>query len=440
MDALIYILGAIAFFALIMASIALHEVGHLVPGKLFGVKTTQYFVGFGKTLWSTRRGETEYGVKALPLGGYVRLVGMYPPAKAGRADRIGALGGRLRRSNTGPFQSLADQARAAEWDDIRPEDDGRLFYQKKTWQKLIIMAGGPMMNILLAFLMFLGVTMIHGTARQQLTIDHVSECMVPVGTTTDCTHGEPKTPAWQAGVRSGDTIVSFNGVAVHDWDQLSELIRANGAGEARVVVLRDGQDVPLTPVHTVITGVADRWDPSRRIEAGFFGVSPEVALVKGNPVTVVQDMADMAVRTGHALLRFPVKVFYVGYNLVTGRARDENGPMSIVGASRVAGEIASTHRLTMGDKVATGVQLLGAVNLFVALFNFVPLLPLDGGHIAGALYEGLRRWLARVFRRPDPGYVDTARMLPVAYVVGGFIAISGIVLILADLIDPIKLF
>src|SRR5512133_1770332 len=149
MDLVIYIAGAIVFFGLVMASIGLHEIGHLVPGKLFDVKTTQYFVGFGRTLWTRRRGETEYGFKHFNLGGNVRFVGMFPPAK----NRPG----KIRQSSTGPFRALADNARAAEWHDIKGEDEGRLFYQKKSWQKLVIMVSGPTMNILLAFLIFLGV-------------------------------------------------------------------------------------------------------------------------------------------------------------------------------------------------------------------------------------------------------------------------------------------
>ena len=133
-------------------------------------------------------------------------------------------------------------------------------------------------------------------------------------------------------------------------------------------------------------------------------------------------------------------VLYTGYNLVTGKPRDVYGPMSIVGASRAAGEIASTNQIDPAAKVASLFTVLGAVNLFVALFNFVPLLPLDGGHVAAAFYEAVRRAIARLFGRPDPGPVDTARLLPVAYVVGGLILISGVVLILADLIDPIRLF
>jgi membrane-associated protease RseP (regulator of RpoE activity) len=170
MDLVIYIAGAVVFFLLVMASIALHEIGHLVPGKLFDVKTTQYFVGFGRTLWSRRRGETEYGIKLFPLGGYVRFVGMFPPARSNPS--------KVRQYSTGPFRALADNARAAEWQDIRPEDDGRLFYQKKSWQKLIIMAGGPTMNILLAFVILLGVCATYGVYRSQLVINRVLECIV----------------------------------------------------------------------------------------------------------------------------------------------------------------------------------------------------------------------------------------------------------------------
>ncbi len=432
MDLVIYLGGAILFFVLVMASIGLHEIGHLVPGKLFGVKTTQYFVGFGKTLWSRRRGETEYGVKAVPLGGYVRFVGMFPPSK----ERPG----QVRAGRTGLFQSMADNARAAEYVDIAPEDEGRLFYQKKSWQKLIIMAGGPLMNIFLAFVILLGVTASYGVNRSTLTIASVPECIVAADATDRSCAGKPPSPAAQSGIRPGDTIVAFNGRPVSSWDEVSTAIRGNLDGPAAFTVLRDGERVQLSPVSTVITGVADRYDPAKRIAAGFFGVQPVVERQRGGPVAVVQDMWGMTKQTAVALVAFPAKVYYTAANLLTGKPRDVYGPMSILGASRAAGEIASTDRIGAPTKVASLFTVLGSVNLFVALFNFVPLLPLDGGHIVGALYEGLKRGLARLFRRPDPGHVDTAQMLPVAYLVGSVIAVSGVVLILADIIDPIRLF
>jgi membrane-associated protease RseP (regulator of RpoE activity) len=432
MDILIYLAGAVVFFVLVMASIALHEIGHLVPGKSFDVKTTQYFVGFGRTLWSRRRGETEYGIKAVPLGGYCRFVGMFPPAK----DRPGT----VRAYSTSPFRALADNARAAEWQTIRPGDDGRLFYQKKSWQKLIIMAAGPAMNILLAFLILLGVAATYGVYRAQPEINRVQECIVPSNAADQSCAGKPATPAVQAGIRPGDRIVAFNSQPVNDWNEMSTLIRDNLDRPVVVTVERDGQRLDLPQVNTVITGVPDRYDPAKRVPAGFFGVEPVISRERGGPAAVLGDMWLMTKQTAVALIDFPVKVYYTGYNLVTGKPRDIYGPMSIVGASRAAGEIAATDRITAADKVASLFTVLGSVNLFVALFNFVPLLPMDGGHIAGALYEAIKRRLARLFGRPDPGPVDTARMMPVAYVVGGIILIAGVVLILADILDPIRLF
>jgi membrane-associated protease RseP (regulator of RpoE activity) len=432
MDLVIYIAGAVVFFALVMASIALHEIGHLVPGKLFNVKTTEYFVGFGRKVWSRRRGETEYGIKAVPVGGYVRLVGMFPPAK----DRPG----QVRAYSTGPFRALADNARAAEWSTIRPDDEGRLFFQKPFWQKLIIMASGPMMNILLAFLILLGVSVTYGVYRSQLTISAVQDCIVAANEPDKSCAGKPPTPAAQSGIQPGDKIVAFNKVPVSSWDDVSRLIRGNLDRPALVTVERGGQRLDLKPVNTVITGVPDRYDPSKRVAAGFFGVEPEVIRERGGPSAVVGDMWQMTKQTVVALAYFPVKVYYTAYNLVTGKPRDIYGPMSIVGASRAAGEIASTDQIDAAAKVASMFTVLGAVNLFVALFNFVPLLPLDGGHVAAAFYEAVRRAIARVLGRPDPGPVDTAKLLPVAYVVGGLILIFGVVLILADIIDPIRLF
>jgi membrane-associated protease RseP (regulator of RpoE activity) len=432
MDLVIYLGGALLFFGLVMASIGLHEVGHLVPGKLFGVKTTQYFIGFGRTLWSRRSGETEYGIKAIPLGGYVRFVGMFPPSK----DRPG----QVRAGRTGLFQSMADNARAAEYYDIRPEDDGRLFYQKRSWQKLIIMAGGPVMNILLAFVILLAVAASYGVQRSQLTIAAVPDCIIVAGSADTSCEGKPASPAARSGIEPGDRVVAFNGQPVSSWDQVSQLIRGNLDRTAALTVERDGRQVQLTPVNTVITGVPDRYDPAKRVAAGFFGVQPVVERERGGPVVVVQDMWAMTKQTAVALLDFPAKVYYTAANLVTGKPRDIYGPMSILGASRAAGEIAATDQIDPAAKVASLFTVLGSVNLFVALFNFVPLLPLDGGHIAGAIYEALKRGLARLLRRPDPGHVDTAKMLPVAYLVGAVIAVSGVVLILADLIDPIRLF
>jgi len=428
LNTLVLIGLALLFFALIMASIALHEIGHLVPAKIFGVKVTQYFVGFGRTIWSRKRGETEYGFKMFPLGGYVRLVGMYPPEKQSDKPK-------------GWLTRLADRARSYEYEEITPADDGRLFHQKPVWQKVIVMLGGPAMNLLLAFLIFLGINLFHGTWQLTLNVTVVNDCVIPAGRTpATCQDGDPQTPAKQAGVMVGDKVVAFNGHRVSTWDELTDLIRANRDGAATLTVERDGRTMELPTVNTIIQSVPDRLDPTSRVEAGFLGVSPSRELVRGGVIETAGQMWNITRMSLVALASFPVRVWNVGVGLATGAERDINSPISVVGASRVAGEIAVADSVPIQDRVASWLSLLGSVNLFVALLNLVPLLPLDGGHIAGALYEALRRGLARLRGKSDPGPVDTAKMLPVAYLVGGFLLIGGVVLILADIISPIKLF
>ena len=428
MNTLVLIGLALLFFALIMVSIALHEIGHLVPAKIFGVKVTQYFVGFGRTIWSRKRGETEYGFKLFPLGGYVRLVGMYPPEKQSDKPK-------------GWLTRLADRARSYEYEEITPADDGRLFHQTPVWQKVIVMLGGPAMNLLLAFLIFLGINLFHGTWQLTLNVTVVNDCVIPAGRTpATCQDGDPQTPAKQAGVMVGDKVVAFNGHRVSTWDELTDLIRANRDGAATLTVERDGRTMELPTVNTIIQSVPDRLDPTSRVEAGFLGVSPSRELVRGGVIETAGQMWNITRMSLVALASFPVRVWNVGVGLATGAERDINSPISVVGASRVAGEIAVADSVPIQDRVASWLSLLGSVNLFVALLNLVPLLPLDGGHIAGALYEALRRGLARLRGKSDPGPVDTAKMLPVAYLVGGFLLIGGVVLILADIISPIKLF
>ena len=428
MNTLVLIGLALLFFALIMVSIALHEIGHLVPAKIFGVKVTQYFVGFGRTIWSRKRGETEYGFKLFPLGGYVRLVGMYPPEKQSDKPK-------------GWLTRLADRARSYEYEEITPADDGRLFHQKPVWQKVIVMLGGPAMNLLLAFLIFLGINLFHGTWQLTLNVTVVNDCVIPAGRTpATCQDGDPQTPAKQAGVMVGDKVVAFNGHRVSTWDELTDLIRANRDGAATLTAERDGRTMELPTVNTIIQSVPDRLDPTSRVEAGFLGVSPSRELVRGGVIETAGQMWNITRMSLVALASFPVRVWNVGVGLAPGAERDINSPISVVGASRVAGEIAVADSVPIQDRVASWLSLLGSVNLFVALLNLVPLLPLDGGHIAGALYEALRRGLARLRGKSDPGPVDTAKMLPVAYLVGGFLLIGGVVLILADIISPIKLF
>jgi membrane-associated protease RseP (regulator of RpoE activity) len=429
-----YTLGVVLFVVGIAVSIGLHELGHLAPAKKFGVKVTQYFIGFGNTVWSRRRGETEYGLKSVPLGGYVKLVGMLPPGKDEDPSRI-------RKSNTGMFTQIISDARAAEYELVEPGDEERLFYKLPWWKKVVVMAGGPTVNLVLAFLLFGGVFMVHGVLEPTTRVDRVSDCVI-AATEADldraCTDADPVAPAKRAGLEPGDEIVALNGVEISSWDQLSRLIRENDNGAATIVYLRDGEQQTAT-TNTLVSPRPDLENTEEFVEVGFLGVQPELVREKKGPVFVVTTMGDYTWRTLQALGTLPVKLWEVGKAALGLQERDREGPMSVVGASRVAGEMASTHEVPVTDRFFSLLMLLGAVNLFIGMLNLVPLLPLDGGHIAGALYEALRRGVARLLGRPDPGYFDVAKLLPVAYVMAGVILVMSVVLIYADIVAPVRL-
>ncbi len=431
---LMYALGVVLFVVGVAASIGLHEVGHLVPAKKFGVKVTQYFVGFGSTVWSRRRGETEYGLKAIPLGGYVKLVGMLPP---GRNDEPG----QIRKSNTGLFTQLISDARAAEYEHVEPGDEERLFYRLPWWKKVIVMSGGPMVNLVLAFLLFGGVFMLHGVLNPTTTVDKVSDCVISAtekNLDRACTSSDPVAPAKQAGLQPGDRIIAMNGTKVASWPELTRLIRANENGTATIVYERDGER-RTTTTNTLVSTRPDLEHTDKFVKVGFLGVQPELVREKQGPVFVVNTMGTYTWETVKAVGSLPVKLWEVGKAAVGITPRAADSPMSVVGASRVAGEMASTPDIPVGDRFFSLLMLLGGINLFVGMFNFIPLLPLDGGHIAGALYEAVRRRLARLFGRPDPGYFDVAKLLPVAYVMAGVILVMSVVLIYADIVAPVRL-
>jgi membrane-associated protease RseP (regulator of RpoE activity) len=432
MTIVLYILGVVVFALGVAASIGLHEVGHLYPAKKFGVKVTQYFIGFGRTVWSTRRGETEYGLKAIPLGGYVKLVGMLPPAPGEDPSKI-------RKSNTGMFTQLISDARAAEYELVQPGDEKRLFYRLPWWKKVIVMAGGPTVNLLIAFVLFAGIFGLHGVYQPTTTVAVVSQCVVPAEEEgRACTAADPMTPAAEAGILPGDEIVSFNGNEIGAWDDLVELIRANDDGEAVIGLVRDGE--PLTvETSTTVKSVRSLDDSAELVQAGFLGVESTVEKETHGLLFTAREMGAMTWDTVTALAQLPVKVWGVAKAVVGVEERALDSPVSVVGAGRVAGEVASDVESPAAERVVFLVSLLAGLNLFVGMFNFIPLLPLDGGHIAGALFEGLRRGVARLRGRPDPGFVDVAKLLPVAYVMAGLLLVMSMVLIAGDIVAPIRL-
>jgi membrane-associated protease RseP (regulator of RpoE activity) len=430
-DVLIYTLGVVVFLIGVAVSIALHEVGHMWPAKKFGVKVTQYFVGFGRTLWSVKRGETEYGIKAIPLGGYVKLVGMLPPER-------GADPHELRKADTGLLSQLVSDARHAEYEHVTDADQDRLFYKKPWWQKLIVMSGGPMTNVAIAALLFTTLIAGFGVEEPTTTVNAVADCAVSdaeAGRT--CTDADPVTPARKIGLQPGDRILAFNGRPVESWLDLTRAIRANGDRIATLEIERDGSHIQQS-VATTVVARASIEDPKKTQKVGFLGVEPQFVTVRHGLPTVGTVMWGYTTATVDVIVHLPQRMVDVAKAAV-GAPRKTDGPISVVGASRVAGELVTIDDPSWRERAMRILALLASLNLFLALFNFIPLLPLDGGHIAGALWEAVRRGWAKVRGRPDPGYVDVARMLPVAYGVGALLLVMGVLLIYADIVNPVRL-
>lgn len=431
MTALIYALGVVVFVLGIAISIGLHELGHMYPAKKFGVKVTQFFVGFGNTVWSTRRGETEYGIKSIPLGGYVKLVGMLPPAKDADPHEV-------RDTNTGLFTQLATDARNAEYDTVTDADMGRLFYRLPWWKKVIVMAGGPMMNIVIAVVLFTIVIIGFGALRPTTTVEAVSDCAISDAEQgRACTDADPVTPARTAGLQPGDRITTFAGQEVGSWDELSRAIRDNGGTTAELGYVRDGVTQQVTIRPSVIART-DLDDPDQTVEVGFLGVRPTIENQRGTPIDVVTTVGEYSKGTAIAIWNLPVRMIDVT-KAAFGGERDPDGPIGVVGASRISGELVTYDDPSWAERSTRVLSLLAGLNLFLALFNLIPLLPFDGGHIAGALWEALRRRWAAFRGRPDPGFVDVAKALPVAYGVGMVLILMSVILVYVDIVNPVKL-
>jgi membrane-associated protease RseP (regulator of RpoE activity) len=228
-------------------------------------------------------------------------------------------------------------------------------------------------------------------------------------------------------------------VPVTGWDELQQQIRANAAGQAVITVARAGREVTVR-TNTTVTARPTSATDDTLVQVGFLGVAPtNLGPTTGGPLYTVDQMGTMTVDVAKALGSLPVKVWGVAKAIAGVQPRASDSPVSIVGGGRIAGETVSEQRLTLTQRLVFLLFLVAGFNFFIGMFNFVPLLPLDGGHIAGALWEAVRRGVARLRRRPDPGYVDVAKLLPVAYVVGSLMLVMGLVLIVGDVVAPVQL-
>lgn len=432
MNLLLMLGGALVFVIGLLISIAWHELGHLSTAKLFGIRVPQYMVGFGRTIWSRKKGDTEYGIKAIPMGGYIRMIGMFPPG----AD------GRVSARSTSPFRSMIEDARSAAYEELQPGDESRLFYTRKPWKRVIVMFAGPFMNLVLAMAIFFGLWMTYGVAQTTTTVDTVSDCVLSQKETRKtCKDGDPVAPGKAAGLQVGDKIVAFDGKPVKDWDALSGKIR-DTIGPAVITVQRDGKRLQLDA--KLVQNTVPKSDghggyvKGEYVPAGWLGFGAKKVIAPlsfGQSVDRVGEVVEGSVQ---ALANLPGKIPALWNAAFNGAERAPDSPMGIVGAARINGEIAMMD-MPAGEKVAGWLSVLGMFNLSLFLFNMLPLLPLDGGHIAGALWESVRRGVARVFRRADPGPFDVAKLMPAAYVVAAVFVCFTLLVLVADVVNPIKI-
>jgi membrane-associated protease RseP (regulator of RpoE activity) len=270
-------------------------------------------------------------------------------------------------------------------------------------------------------------------------VSAVDECIDSSDPNEPCA----QTPAVAAGIEPGDRVASLNGIDVSTYDEYKAAIGTTltvdgdkySAADVTVGVDRPGQGVITLPS---APGLVARFSDGE--VRPYLGVYFESERVKVGPIGTLKDMGSMTWMSVQAIAKLPYYAWTTLRDLVTGAPRDPAGVMSVVGAARVAGEVASTNVLDSQSKLYLYLYLLGSINLFVGLLNLVPLLPFDGGYVAAGVYGVIRSAWAKLRRQPDPGPVDAAKLQPVAYVVGGFLVLMGAILIVADIFTPIHIF
>jgi membrane-associated protease RseP (regulator of RpoE activity) len=390
-----FLLGVAIFVVALLASIMLHEWGHFATAKLFGMKATQFFVGFGRTIWSRQKGETEYGIKAIPAGGFVKIVGM------------------------------------TDLEDVDPADEPRSFRNQPGWERIIVLAAGSFMHFVLALVLLFIVASGIGleSTSAGTTVGTVESC-VPANLNSGCVKGDPASPANQAGVKVGDRIVSIAGIQVASWAQMGKAIRGQHPGrEVPVVVDRNGRLLTLHATLASLTG-----------HGSYLGVSPAALFQRVGPVsgasyaghefwTMLSGSASVAASLPRAIPDLFAK----------NRADTPGGQVtSVVGAGDVTGQVLAA-RIGWQPKAGLVLLIIASLNIFVGAFNLLPLLPLDGGHLAVVIYERIRAWFAKLLRRPDPGPVDYRRLVPLSVGVFALLVGVGLLLIMADLVNPVHL-
>ena len=398
---LAFILGVVIFVVALLTSVMLHELGHFLTAKKFGMKVTQFFVGFGQTLWSTFRGETEYGVKALPFGGFVKITGM------------------------------------TSVEEIDVADEPRSFRNQPGWQRIIVLAAGSFMHFALAFfLLFVLAIGIGQTNGNSNVISSIASCVPAsaktVNSANPCAGGNlAKSPAEVAGLKPNDKIISVAGKPVGSWKKLHTVLAAQQAGvSVPIVVDRQGRQLDFSVKLAAIPGRA----------VPYLGIEPTVVYQRSSFFGAASFAGDQFANTltssASAIGKLPSAIPDL---FSKNRGSTAGGQVSsVVGVGVVTGDVVQAA-LPWQAKVSVLLYIVASLNIFVGAFNLLPLLPLDGGHLAVVIFERIRAWFNRVRGRPDPGLVDIQRLVPLSLLVFAVLVGLGTLLIAADIFNPVRI-
>lgn len=390
------IVGVLAFIIALLLSVMIHEFGHYITAKKYGMRVSEFFLGFGKRLWSFTRGETEFGIKAIPAGGYCRIEGMTAT------------------------------------DEMPPGEESRAFFKANSGRKLVVLGAGSFLHFVLGFIILLIIFAGIGTAKPTTIISEISSCVPRLNAA--CADTDPKSPALIAGLQAGDVITSLNGVPVNNWAKDVEVIRTSAGKELVIEFERNGQ------AQTISVMAATRIIDGK--EYGFLGIVNEVELVRDAPFTSIKNSAlvswDFISGAVKAIISLPSKIPALWGATVSGTERDPNGLVGIVGVAQVTGQAASTDGLSTSERIQTFLLIIASLNFFVGVFNLLPILPLDGGHMAVAIADEVRAFLARIRGRSRPEGINVNKLAPFTMVVFVLLAALTVLLLAADIVNPIQ--
>ena len=377
------LLGIVAFVVALLFSVMVHEFGHYITARKYGMWVSEFFVGFGKRIWSVQRGETEFGVKAIPAGGYCKIEGMSPS------------------------------------DELPEGQEDRAFYKASSAKKLVVLGAGSFLHFVLGFVLLF--TLFAGIGTNQV-LPEIREVV-------------PKSAAQAAGILAGDEVISINGKKVTEWYKDVEVIRQSQGRELSLVLDRNGEQISVT-ASARLTDI----DGTKRY---VLGIVNDMGLKRSGLLVSIKNSATVTksflVESVKSLGKLPEKIPALWGATVRGEERDPNGLVGVVGVARVSGEAVGSDKLTSMERLATFVLIVASLNIFVGVFNLLPILPLDGGHMAVAIADSIRAFFARLRGRPRPAPIDVTVLTPITMVVFVVLATLTLLLLVADVINPVTL-